>query len=566
MLSFKSNKLRKRTFIMSKLNLFAGLAFVIILIPANAGGQPSASDIIEKNISSGSVESRFSTPVSSKVLLENKIDPAAYILGPGDVLSIFTWGNFQGQYTLTVSPEGMLLIPEVGPIDVAGLSLNGADEKISRGILKRYRNVEILISLVDLREFKVYIGGAVKNPGAYPATAVSRVSEIIELAGGFMGDETSEQNYNPTTRMPRSSDGKASKRNIRVFKQNGENLRADVLRFEITGRTEFDPMLREGDRIFIPVRERDINLYGIFGAVKNPGFFEYSPDDSLADLLNLGHGLTLDADSAKVEIVRFRKDNTETYNLKLDLKTDNWNIPLHSDDRVYIKELRDYHEKHQVLLAGEFNYPGYYAITPDSTKFSEILKKAGGLTEIASIYEAEVTRVSAEEIIDTEFERLKKMQISDMSESEYEYFKIKSRSRPGRVAVDLVGLIAGDSTKDLILRNGDVINVPRKNTVINVLGEVANPGILPYQPGADYRYYIARAGGYSDRARKRGVSIIKGITGEWKKGKKGYVLEQGDTVWIPEKKKRNYPVIIKDTLIFIGNIATVYLVIQQATK
>jgi polysaccharide biosynthesis/export protein len=154
-----------------------------------------------------------------------------------------------------------------------------------------------------------------------------------------------------------------------------------------------------------------------------------------------------------------------------------------------------------------------------------------------------------------------------MSASEYEYFKIKSRSRVGRVAVDFNGLFGNrDLTKDIPLRNSDIVTIPRKRQVVSVSGEVANPGFLTYVPGKDYNYYIATAGGYSDQAGRNNVSIIKTATGEWKKAKKGKGLEPGDTVWIPEKKKHNYIVNIKDIAVFIGNLATIYLVIQQATQ
>ena len=126
-------------------------------------------------------------PASGKVILEKIIDPKLYILGPGDILSVFIWGNFQGQFTLPVSPEGMLLVPEIGPVAVSGYSLEKAAKIISNKILDRYRNVEIVVSLVNLRVFKVFVGGAVKKPGAYPATSVSRVSELIDMAGGFLG-------------------------------------------------------------------------------------------------------------------------------------------------------------------------------------------------------------------------------------------------------------------------------------------------------------------------------------------------------------------------------------------
>jgi protein involved in polysaccharide export with SLBB domain len=134
------------------------------------------------------------------------------------------------------------------------------------------------------------------------------------------------------------------------------------------------------------------------------------------------------------------------------------------------------------------------------------------------------------------------------------------------VAVDFPGLfIKHDITKDILLRGNDFINVPRKRQVVSVSGEVANPGFLTYIPEMDFRYYIRMAGGYSDRAGRGSISIIKS-SGEWKSPKKGVGLEPGDTVWIPEKKKHNYVSTIKDLVLFIGNMATIYLVIRQATQ
>jgi protein involved in polysaccharide export with SLBB domain len=555
-------KLKNKTIF--RANIFIP-AFLLLFYSVSLAQNPKSSGTID--IGSAPNISLPTAKESNKALLDQKIDPDTYALGPGDVLSIFTWGAFQGQYQLTISPEGMLLVPEIGPIDVADLTLTDARQKISENIKQKYRNVEATISLVDLRNFKVYVGGAVVNPGAYAATPMTRVSEVIDAAGGFFVDPNEDNTGmkqiggNPSSQVKVSS-----KRSIAVYRRGGDTLWADVLRLNLAGDPLYNPRLREGDEIVVPYKEDGLNQYGIFGAVRNPGFFEYSNRDSLIDLINLGHGLTMNADSNQVEIVRFRPDNLTTYSIDMDMTSDNWNIPLKPDDRVFIKSIQGYHEKYQVQLAGEFKYPGFYAITEDSTLLSEIVAEAGGLTNMASLEEAEMTRASSEELADSEFERLKKMNVADMSESEYEYFKIKSRSRAGRVAVDFPALFVNhDSTKDIYLRSGDIINVPRKRQVVSVMGEVANPGFITYIPTMDYAYYIRMAGGYSDRAGRGDVSIIK-PGGEWKSPKKGNGLEAGDTVWIPEKKKHNYLGAAKDLVLFIGNMATIYLVIRQATQ
>ncbi len=555
-------KLKNKTIF--RANIFIPV-FLLLFYSVSLAQNPKSSGMID--IGSAPNISLPTVKESNKALLDQKIDPDTYTLGPGDVLSIFTWGAFQGQYQLTISPEGMLLVPEIGPIDVADLTLTDARQKISENIKQKYRNVEATISLVDLRTFKVYVGGAVVNPGAYPATPMTRVSEVIDAASGFFVNPNEDNTgMRQTGGNPSSQVKVSSKRNIAVYRRGGDTLWADVLRLDLAGDPLYNPRLREGDEIVVPYKENDLNQYGIFGAVRNPGFFEYSNRDSLIDLINLGHGLTMNADSTQVEIVRFRSDNLTTYSIDMDLTSENWNVPLKPDDRVFIKSIQGYHEKYQVQLVGEFKYPGFYPITEDSTLLSEIVVEAGGLTDMASLEEAEMTRASSEELADSEFERLKKMNVADMSESEYEYFKIKSRSKAGRVAVDFPALfINHDSSKDIYLRSGDIINVPRKRQVVSVMGEVANPGFISYIPTMDYAYYIRMAGGYSDRAGRGDVSIIK-PSGEWKSPKKGTGLEAGDTVWIPEKKKHNYLGAAKDLVLFIGNMATIYLVIRQATQ
>ncbi len=157
------------------------------------------------------------------------------------------------------------------------------------------------------------------------------------------------------------------------------------------------------------------------------------------------------------------------------------------------------------------------------------------------------------------------MQVKDMSELEYEYFKIKSREKPGRVSVNFVELFRSGQG-DIKLRDGDFIMIPKVSEVVNVSGEVANPGLLSYSPERNYLDYINLAGGYSFRAQKSQVKIIKGVTGEWQKASKKNKLNPGDTILVPEKKKVNYIGTMKDVLVFAGNLATVYLVVKEATK
>lgn len=504
------------------------------------------------------------------VALDEPVDPKTYRLGPGDKLTIFIWGSLQAQHDLTITPEGKLLFPNIGPIDVSGLYLFEAKSRIEKMVLKRYQNVQVTSDLTGLRHFRVYVTGAVNYPGVYEANSTSRVSEVILKAGGFINEDKELDNLQSSTTQVKFPPGIASHRNIIVKHVDGGIDTADVLIFEQAGDLRYNFKLTDGDEVFVPLREEEVNLYGIFGGVRNPGYFEYSPRDSLKDLISLAHGLSINAASSTAELVRFSEDGKATTKTIIALKDilsgRSPDIQLLPDDRIYIRTVKYYHEKQQVLIMGEIKFPGFYAIKPDSTYLTQIIEKAGGFTQLASLTEAEMTRFVSGEVIDREFERLKQMLVADMSDLEYEYFKVKSRQKPGRVSVNFEELFNGGGEGDIKLRDGDIIYIPRTSEVVVVSGEVANPGIISYHPRYNYLNYIELAGGYSFRADKGKVRVIKGVTGEWKKAKRKTRIDPGDAILIPEKKKIKYFSVIKDVVTFLGGTATVYLVIREATK
>jgi len=535
---------------MNKTALLITVILVLIFV-GSALGQPEVNTALPPDYISFAPK-----PPEDIISLDQPIDPLTYVLGPGDKMMIFFWGSLQAQYSLTVTPEGKLLIPTVGPVNVSGVFLSAAKTIIEEKILEKYKNIEVTADLIGLRSFKVSIGGAVQFPGIYTANGTTRISEIIAMAGGFVVDPdfrpARKDNKSPVT-LP---SGTASHRNIILRQTTGNIDTADVLLFEQTGDLRHNYKLTDGDEIFVPLQ--------------NPAYFEYSPRDSLTDLINLAHGLTLDADSSIAELVRFAPDGITVIRMVIELKDiltgQSPDIRMMPDDRLYVKTFNRFNIKHQVLILGEVEFPGFYAIEPESTYLSQVLVEAGGFTSLASLTEAEMSRFTDRKVADREFQRLQLMEISDMSDLEYEYFKVKSREEPGRVSVNFQNLYNSDSGTDIKLRNGDVIVIPTASEVIKVVGEVANPGLLGYDPEYNYRDYVELAGGYSFRANKGKVRIIKGVTGEWKKAKRNMILRPGDTILIPEKKKRNYFNTLRDVIAFTANVATVYLVIREATK
>jgi len=524
--------------------ILVALAIILsmILWPGSSWGQePNLEGVL------------IATPAATKAeqVLEKSIDPAEYVLGAGDELSIDVWGQTGVHHTLTVTPEGNLLIPGVGTIQVGGEYLAEAKDLIRQAVLGSYRNAQVTVTLLKLKKIKASVVGAVKNPGVYPVYANTRVSEIIEEAGGFLD--------------------MSSRRNIKVTHPDGMTSTVDVFRFQRIGDRSKNPYVLGGDVIFVPLLDKQMNTVGVYGAVKSEGEFEYAPHDSLLDLVRLAYGLTMDVDLLRAELVRFNPDDLTTKSLSVDLKgllqtrDPKENLSVLPDDRLFIRTIPKFHKKDQVVVQGEVYYPGVYSIEEDVTRLSEVIAKAGGFTPYASLAEAEMVR--SYNVTDPEFERLKNIPVADMTESEYDYFRLRSREKPGRVACDFERLFGqGLEAYDVVLKDGDVIHVPPKSMVINVSGSVINPGLVPYEPGRDYRYYVDRAGGFSWKARKNKVLIVKGQTGDRARPSKRREIDPGDTILVPEKPERDYWKLFKDTMLVLGNVATVYLVIDQATK
>ena len=115
-----------------------------------------------------SEEVSLSTPARPEPtrVLEKSIDPAEYLVGGGDELSIDIWGQINVHHVLTVTPEGNLLVPRVGRIQVGEMCLSDAKEVIRKEILRSFRNAEVTITLLNLRMVKVTVAGAVGTPGS----------------------------------------------------------------------------------------------------------------------------------------------------------------------------------------------------------------------------------------------------------------------------------------------------------------------------------------------------------------------------------------------------------------
>jgi len=569
-----------RAFI-AQLVLIVGTTLVgsICSLAAGSPGKSSGSDL-----RSELAQKKSTTPSpGAAVSLEGPIDPATYILGPGDRLAFTVWGAFEYREEVSVDPDGKVAVPTVGEIAVAGKSLAAAAELTKREASRVYPKSETELRLIAVRKFKAAISGAVEFPGVYEVSAVDRVSALALAAGGFLlpDEKTREEetirelSINPRSpterrmlqhiREAKATRAQASLRRIRIVSRDGSARLVDLLRFYTTGDLAYNPVLMDGDAVEAPLVDRETGVLNIFGAVKKPGEYEFLEGDRLRDLVELAGGFRDEALREEIAIVRFDTDGRRTVEVEGNLADPNSaGVSLQADDRIFVRARPDYRRKYMVAIKGEVKFPGDYPITRDGVRLSEVIKASGGLTDRANLSSARVIRRAVESEEDPEFERLKTVPVSEMTDMEYEYFKIRSREESPPVVVDFVKLLVeGDESQDIILADRDEIEIPTLSPTVKVAGQVNSPGLIRFIEGRDFEYYIGKAGGYSWNARKGKIRLIKAHSGMWIKPKKETPIEIGDTIFVPEKQETDWWELSKDMLQAVSQIATVLIMIRS---
>ena len=411
--------------------------------------------------------------------------------------------------------------------------------------------------------YNVSVVGAVKNPGVYMVLPTSRVSEAIKFANTLVD----------TINVPVHAANNASKRNI-TLKRNDSIIKLDLLRFLILGEEKSNPYLEDGDIIIVPVIKEQVH---IFGAIANKSdekllnSIELKSGDRITDIVELAMGLLPSADNQNAEIVRFigNSSETETIDLSLNLIMSDIeskeNILLQNDDRIYFREIPEYHNKSFITLIGEIAYEGTYAIENNRTTLLQIITKAGGPTEDADIFNAYLQRFSKEDLRETEYQQLRKTRNEDMSHLEYRYLRNRLTEQSGVFAKNFDLLWNNKEIEyDISLKDGDVIYFPAKAVAIKISGEVTNPGLINHDTELNYIEYIELAGGFTSKAWKRKIKIIRSNTGEWIKPDKNTKLYPGDTIFIPRKERFSYywPY-IQETIAFVTGLATSIIVIKS---
>ena len=485
------------------------------------------------------------SPFGNAPSLPGAIDPDHYRVGAGDVLMLQMWGRVSRTQTLEVGPEGVLLLPGAGTFKVDGMPLSQVRREIIERMKREFRGVNMDVQLVRPRQFRIYLTGQVRNPGPTSVMGGSRIRDVLVTA--MLADN-------------------ASRRRIEILHRDGTREIADLDRFGLTGRSDADPWLQDGDVVNVPVMTDYIYADG---AVARPGRYELGPADSLLTLFQISGDPTPAADAERALLIRWRQPfQPESLWFRLDeVYSRRTNPVLREGDRLYVYYIPQYHLQHEASILGEVARPGVYPISEGRHKLSDLVSSAGGFLPGADLSAIRVQRrTNAAAQKDPDLDRMLRLSRNEMSPSEYAALQTKLANLKEEYRVDWNRLVANKQELDLLLRDGDIVRVERLVSSVRVDGEVNRPGVMQYVQGQTVEDYVRAAGGYTNRAWKDKVRVSRSVTGQTLYAKNVKTLDPGDLVWIPEKPERDLGRNIAAVLIALAQVATIVIAIDSVNN
>lgn len=260
--------------------------------------------------------------------------PADYVLGPGDSIRVQLYGNVTGIYEYEVTRDGILNLPELGPITVAGLPFSEFREDMHRRVEQMLLGTHISITMGRLRNIQVFVLGYVNRPGSYVVSGLATISSALYRSGGI-------------SRV-------GSLRDIQLKRSGKIVARFDLYDALLNGNTSGDHRLQPGDVIFIPPVGPQVS---IDGAVKRPAIYETRGQTSIADVIRMAGGLLPDAYPKGARIERIvGNEERKVFSLNVG-NQEAATTPARAGDIVIVPHILPQLEE-TVTLVGHVHRPG----------------------------------------------------------------------------------------------------------------------------------------------------------------------------------------------------------------
>lgn len=401
----------------------------------------------------------------------------------------------------------------------------------------KMRNGDVVTAEAILNRFtnKLEIRGAVYRPGIYQLSGkLNTIRELVNEAQGLTGDAFL---------------------NRAVLYRQREDLTSEVVPVDIRSimdGTSPNLALMKNDILYIPSIHdlEDRGNVTVHGGVAHPDSYPYADNMTLEDLIIQAGGLREAASTVRIDVSRRIKNPRSTadndtigqmysFSLKDGFVIDGQpGFILQPYDQVYVRRSPGYQAQQNVAIEGEILFGGNYAMTSREERLSDLVNKAGGPTSYAYLRGAKLTRVAnaSEKKRMSDVVRLMQRQLG---EAMIDSLGIRVEDT-FTVGIDLEKALSNPKgNADLVLREGDVISVPKNNNTVTINGAVMVPNTVSYIQGKDVDYYLNQAGGYSDNAKKSKKFIVY-MNGQVTKvkgsGKKQ--IEPGCEIIVPSKAKK----------------------------
>jgi protein involved in polysaccharide export with SLBB domain len=391
----------------------------------------------------------------------NLATPQSYVLGPGDMLYVDIYGQSERYYEANITPEGTLILENIGPINVSGLTIEAATQVIKNRLSRFFTGLSgsnpstfLQVSLGNIRTIQVHLVGELRLPGTFTLSAFSTVFNALYAAGGPSENGTM--------------------RNVKLIRNNKQIAVIDVYDFLVSGQAELNQRLQDQDVILVEPYAARVQVQG---EVKRPMLFEVKEGESFQELLQYAGGFTEQAYKDRVAVIR----NTGKEKAVSDIYQNQFSLfTTRGGDQYTVGRILDRYDN-RVQIKGAVFREGNYALSEGLTLLG-LIEKAEGLRGEAHLESASVLRTR--EDLSTEL-----------------------------LQVNLRAMLAG-TEKDISLQAEDIVRISsiydlNEEFYVKITGEVQEPGIYPFSSNMTVEDLIVAAGGLRESASTSNVEIAR---------------------------------------------------------
>ncbi len=415
-----------------------------------------------------------------------------YLLKSGDIISIKIWGAYDFAGDIPIDKQGNIFIPQVGTAQLLGLKNRQLQPELSSAIKSVFNdNVQVYATVQGYQPLSVFVSGSVNKVGLYNGFSTDSVLQFIDKAGGIIR-------------------GEGSYRHISILRSKRTIKHIDLYDFLLHGHTS-NFHFRNGDVILVkPVR----SFIEVAGDVSRPYIFELSGKSSSVRSV-MKYVLPKPGVNRFIHTKRQgAKEITNSYNIG---KANH--IQLRRGDKVNFFS-NQYVHSISVAIEGEHKGLRYVSV-PKGTSVYDVLNKAR-FSPLSNIKSTQIFRTSVAKVQKALLmTKLKDLEARALTSDSATPEEATIRSKEADLVMKFIqrakhiqpkGQIVISKSEDLrktILEDGDRIFIPRKTNVVIVQGEVNIPNALTFKVGKNLSYYVDACGGYTDRANKSKVLLVK---------------------------------------------------------